>query len=122
MAQQMDRRTMLRRSALTGGALVWATPVVQTLARPAYAQTFGSPQPLGEPEAAIEEGSVEAEGELQHDEPLQSTTSISEPEQVVDTTAPIEAVVPAEPPPLDILTTEFPAPTEEPFALDLEQP
>ena len=37
----LDRRTMLRRAAVTGGALIWAAPVVQTLASPAFAA--GSP-------------------------------------------------------------------------------
>lgn len=34
----LDRRTMLKRGAVVGGALVWATPVVQSLAGPAFAQ------------------------------------------------------------------------------------
>ena len=34
----LDRRTMLKRSAIVGGALVWTTPVVQSLAGPAFAQ------------------------------------------------------------------------------------
>lgn len=33
----VSRRDMLRRSALVGGSLVWATPVVQSLASPAFA-------------------------------------------------------------------------------------
>ncbi len=37
----LDRRTLLRRSAVVGGALVWATPVVQSIASPAFAA--GSP-------------------------------------------------------------------------------
>jgi len=37
----ISRRSMLKRSALVGGTLVWAAPAVQTLATPAYAQ--GSP-------------------------------------------------------------------------------
>lgn len=37
----LDRRTLLKRSAVVGGAAVWATPVVQSLARPAFAA--GSP-------------------------------------------------------------------------------
>ena len=38
-----DRRTFLRRAALTGAAAAWAAPVIQTVAaRPAFAQT-GSP-------------------------------------------------------------------------------
>ena len=35
----MDRRTMLKRGAVVGGALVWATPVVQSIASPAFAAT-----------------------------------------------------------------------------------
>ena len=35
----MDRRTVLKRSAVVGGALVWATPVVQSIASPAFAAT-----------------------------------------------------------------------------------
>ena len=35
----LDRRTMLKRSAVVGGALVWTTPVVQSLASPAFAAT-----------------------------------------------------------------------------------
>lgn len=37
----MDRRTLLKRGAVVGGAAVWATPVVQSLAAPAWAA--GSP-------------------------------------------------------------------------------
>jgi hypothetical protein len=37
----MDRRQLLRRGALVGGAVVWATPVVQSLSPAAYAA--GSP-------------------------------------------------------------------------------
>lgn len=37
----VDRRTLLKRSAVVGGALVWATPVVQSIASPAFAS--GSP-------------------------------------------------------------------------------
>ena len=33
----LDRRSLLRRSALVGGALVWTVPAVQTLAGPAFA-------------------------------------------------------------------------------------
>lgn len=40
-AGQVDRRTVLRRAAVTGGALVWTAPVVQSLASPAFAA--GSP-------------------------------------------------------------------------------
>lgn len=32
-----DRRTLLKRGAVVGGAAVWATPVVQSLAQPAFA-------------------------------------------------------------------------------------
>lgn len=38
----LDRRSLLRRSALLGGAIVWTTPVVQSLATPAFA---GTPKP-----------------------------------------------------------------------------
>jgi hypothetical protein len=37
----LDRRQLLRRGAMVGGALVWATPVVQSLTPAAYAH--GSP-------------------------------------------------------------------------------
>ncbi len=33
----MDRRTLIKRGAVVGGSLVWATPVVQSIARPAFA-------------------------------------------------------------------------------------
>lgn len=38
----LDRRQLIKRSAVVGGALVWATPVVQSVAAPAFAAT-GSP-------------------------------------------------------------------------------
>ena len=41
----ISRRTALKRGAVVGGALVWTTPIVQTLAGPAFAQTEGSPGP-----------------------------------------------------------------------------
>lgn len=41
----VSRRDMLKRSAMLGGALVWATPVVQSLGGTAYATTTGSPAP-----------------------------------------------------------------------------
>lgn len=34
----IDRRSLLKRSAVVGGALVWTTPIVQTIAAPAFAQ------------------------------------------------------------------------------------
>ncbi len=40
-ARAVDRRTVLRRAAVTGGAVVWTAPVVQSLASPAFAA--GSP-------------------------------------------------------------------------------
>ena len=40
----MDRRQLLKRSAVVGGALVWTTPVVQSIASPAFAQTSPSTQ------------------------------------------------------------------------------
>jgi hypothetical protein len=44
----MTRRTMIRRSAVAGGALLWATPVVQSLGRnDAFANFRGSGQPGG---------------------------------------------------------------------------
>lgn len=42
----LGRRQLLKRGALMGGALVWATPVVQTLSGPALAAT-GSPGDVG---------------------------------------------------------------------------
>jgi hypothetical protein len=42
----LDRRTMIRRTALVGGSLVWATPAVQSLGGSALANTAtGSPPP-----------------------------------------------------------------------------
>ena len=38
----LDRRALLRRGAILGGAIVWTTPVVQSLATPAFA---GTPKP-----------------------------------------------------------------------------
>jgi len=37
----IDRRALLRRTAVTGGALAWSTPLVQTVSSPAFAA--GSP-------------------------------------------------------------------------------
>ena len=37
----MDRRSLLRRGAVVGGAVAWSTPLVQTIASPAFAA--GSP-------------------------------------------------------------------------------
>lgn len=42
----ISRRDLLRRGAVVGGALLWTTPMVQTLARPAFAAE-GSPEPDG---------------------------------------------------------------------------
>jgi hypothetical protein len=39
----LSRRTLLKRSAVVGGTLVWAAPVVQTLAKPAFAAGGSSP-------------------------------------------------------------------------------
>src|SRR3712207_984378 len=38
----MSRRTLIKRSAVVGAGMVWATPVVQSLSGPAFAQTRGS--------------------------------------------------------------------------------
>jgi hypothetical protein len=38
----LDRRSVLRRGAVLGGALVWTVPAVQTIAGPAFAT--GSPR------------------------------------------------------------------------------
>jgi hypothetical protein len=35
---RISRRELLRRGAIVGGTLVWATPALQSLAPPAYAQ------------------------------------------------------------------------------------
>lgn len=35
----MDRRDLLKRGAVVGGALVWTAPLVQTIASPAFAAT-----------------------------------------------------------------------------------
>jgi hypothetical protein len=44
----MSRRTMIRRTAIAGGALLWATPVVQSLGNDsAYAWFRGSGSPSG---------------------------------------------------------------------------
>lgn len=40
----VSRRDALKRGAVLGGALVWATPVVQSVTHPAFAQT-GTPAP-----------------------------------------------------------------------------
>jgi hypothetical protein len=39
----MNRRDLIRRGAIVGGAAVWATPVMQSLSAPAFAQA--SPRP-----------------------------------------------------------------------------
>jgi hypothetical protein len=42
----VSRRTMLKRSALVGGSLVWMTPAVQSISATAFAgTTTGSPKP-----------------------------------------------------------------------------
>ncbi len=41
-AAGLDRRSVLRRGAVLGGALVWTVPAVQTIAGPAFAA--GSPR------------------------------------------------------------------------------
>jgi hypothetical protein len=42
----VSRRTMLKRSALVGGSLVWVTPAVQSIGATAFAETTdGSPKP-----------------------------------------------------------------------------
>lgn len=38
----LGRRALIKRGALLGGALVWATPVVQSFAAPAFAAESGS--------------------------------------------------------------------------------
>lgn len=40
---RLNRRELLRRGAVVGGTLVWATPVVQSLVPAAYAQMGQSP-------------------------------------------------------------------------------
>ena len=43
----IDRRSLIKRSAIVGGALVWTTPIVQSLSGTAFAQTApGSPPPV----------------------------------------------------------------------------
>lgn len=42
----ITRRTLLRRGAVVGGALVWTVPTVRSLSRPAFASE-GSPEPTG---------------------------------------------------------------------------
>jgi hypothetical protein len=39
---ELDRRDVLKRAALVGGATVWVTPVIQSLSGPAWAATSGS--------------------------------------------------------------------------------
>lgn len=39
----LNRRDMLRRSALVGGSLIWTAPAVQTLASPAFADSSPAP-------------------------------------------------------------------------------
>lgn len=41
--QGVDRRTLLKRTALTGGAMVWTVPAVQSIVAPAFASSTGSP-------------------------------------------------------------------------------
>lgn len=41
----ISRRTLLRRGAVVGGALLWTTPIVQSIPHPAFAA--GSPPPDG---------------------------------------------------------------------------
>jgi hypothetical protein len=43
----ITRRVALRRGAVIGGALVWAAPAVQTLARPAFAGALHGGSPVG---------------------------------------------------------------------------
>lgn len=42
----IDRRSLLKRGAILGGALVWTAPVVQSIASPALAAT-GTPSETG---------------------------------------------------------------------------
>jgi hypothetical protein len=39
----MSRRTLMKRTAVVGAGVAWAAPVVQSLAKPAFAQTRGTP-------------------------------------------------------------------------------
>jgi hypothetical protein len=41
-----NRRDVLRRGAILGGALVWTTPIVQTLAGPAFAAGTACVEPV----------------------------------------------------------------------------
>lgn len=43
----LSRRSLMKRGAIVGGALVWAAPMVQTIARPAFAATSPPPTPGG---------------------------------------------------------------------------
>lgn len=43
----ISRRNLMKRGAVVGGGLVWATPVVQTVNRRAMAQADGTPPPDG---------------------------------------------------------------------------
>lgn len=43
----ISRRDLMKRGAVVGGGLVWATPVVQTASRRAMAQADGTPPPDG---------------------------------------------------------------------------
>ena len=45
VSEGLDRRDLLKRGAMVGGALVWTVPAVQTLAGPAFATT----SPIGQP-------------------------------------------------------------------------
>ena len=42
-ARGLTRRDVMRRGAVTAGALMWAAPTVQAFARPAFGQTDGTP-------------------------------------------------------------------------------
>lgn len=53
----MNRRQLIRRGALVGGAVAWASPVVQSFTSPAFAQQ-GTPPPEGCPPENLRVGSI----------------------------------------------------------------
>jgi LPXTG-motif cell wall-anchored protein len=62
---ELDRRDVLKRAALVGGATVWVTPVIQSLSGSAWAATSGSEGVEGTktPASDTDEGGPEVLGQ-----------------------------------------------------------
>ncbi len=60
---ELDRRDVLKRAALVGGATVWVTPVIQSLSGSAWAATSGSEAVKGSKTPASDEGGTEVLGQ-----------------------------------------------------------